>query len=48
MNEKELEIIKIICSTYETIAKELKSSIESVISHSNNPLSTLYTLFNIV
>ena len=40
MNEKQLEIIKIICSTYETLAKELRSSIESVINNTNNSSET--------
>lgn len=45
MDEKQLEIIKIICSTYETLAKELKTSIESVISNSND-LSEIKSMIN--
>ena len=39
MNDKQLELIQTICKTYETLAKELKESIETITNSKNSNIA---------
>lgn len=39
MSDKQLELIQTICKTYETLAKELKESIEAITNSTNSNIA---------